>query len=105
VTFRELIDCVRTAVGSKAVVVPVPGWVMPPLTAALGLVLRDTLLTADEYRAMADGLADSSAPSTGQVVLTDWVAEHGARLGRRYANEISRHFATTSSSSGRGAGR
>jgi len=105
VTFRELVDCVRTAVGSKAVVVPVPGWVMPPLTAALGLVLRDTLLTADEYRAMADGLADSSAPSTGQVVLTDWVAEHGARLGRRYANEISRHFATTSPSSGRGEGR
>jgi uncharacterized protein YbjT (DUF2867 family) len=95
VTFRELIDCVRTAVGSKALVVPVPGWVMPPLTAALGLVLRDTLLTSEEYRAMADGLADSSAPSTGRIVFTDWVAAHGAQLGRHYANEIARHFATT----------
>jgi uncharacterized protein YbjT (DUF2867 family) len=96
VTFREVIDCVRTAVGSKALVMPVPGWVMPPLTAALGLALRDTLLTSEEYQAMADGLADSSAPSTGRIVFTDWVAEHGAQLGRHYANEISRHFANTS---------
>jgi NADH dehydrogenase len=96
VTFRELIDCVRAAVSSKALVIPVPGWVMPPLTAALGLALRDTLLTSEEYRAMADGLADSSAPSTGRIVFTDWVAEQGAHLGRHYANEISRHFARPS---------
>jgi uncharacterized protein YbjT (DUF2867 family) len=96
VTFRELIDCVRTAVGSKALVMPVPGWVMPPVTATLGLVLRDTLLTADEYKAMAGGLADSGAPSTGRIVFTDWVAEHGSQLGCHYANEIARHFATTS---------
>jgi nucleoside-diphosphate-sugar epimerase len=96
VTFRELIDCVRTAVGSKALVIPVPGWAIPPLTAALGLALRDTLLTADEYRAMADGLADSTAAATGQIVFTDWVNEHRAQLGRHYANEITRHFAITS---------
>jgi len=104
VTFRELIDCVRTAVGSKSLVVPVPGWIMPPLTAALGLALRDTLLTSEEYQAMADGLADSSAPSTGRIVFTDWVAEHGDQLGRHYANEISRHFANTSPKSQSGEG-
>jgi NADH dehydrogenase len=95
VTFRELVDCVRTAVGSRALVVRVPGWLLPPLTAALGLALRDTLLTADEYRAMADGLADSSAPSTGRVVFTDWVAEHGPQIGHHYANELARHFVTS----------
>jgi uncharacterized protein YbjT (DUF2867 family) len=105
VTFRELIDCVRTAVGSKALVMPVPGWVMPPLTAVLGLALRDTLLTSEEYRAMTDGLADSSAPSTGRIVLTEWVAQHGAQLGRHYANEISRHFANTPPKSRNGEGR
>jgi nucleoside-diphosphate-sugar epimerase len=104
-TFRELIDCVRSAVGSRARVAPVPGWAMPPLTAVLGLVLRDTLLTAQEYRAMADGLADSTAPSTGRIVLTDWVAEHGDQLGRHYANELTRHFVTASRKSPRGQGR
>lgn len=105
VTFRELVDCVRTAVGSRALVVPVPGWAMPPLTAILGLALRDTLLTADEYKAMADGLADSSAPSTGQIVFTDWVSEHGSQFGRHYANEVTRHFAVASPGSPAGERR
>lgn len=46
---------------------------------------------------MADGLADSDAQSTGRVVFTDWVAGHGATLGRRYANELDRHFRQPSS--------
>jgi uncharacterized protein YbjT (DUF2867 family) len=92
VTFRELVNVVRGAVGSHAVVVPVPGPALTSLSRALSLVLRDTLLTQDEYRAMADGLADSDAPATGTTVLTDWINEHGAELGRRYANELDRHF-------------
>jgi uncharacterized protein YbjT (DUF2867 family) len=92
VTFRELVEAVRAAVRSHAVVVPIPGRVLTCLSRALGLVLRDTLLTPDEYRAMADGLADSDAPATGTIVLTDWIAEHGPELGRRYANDFDRHF-------------
>ena len=92
VTFRELVDAVRAAVGSRAVVVNVPGPVVLALSRALGAALRDTLLTRDEYQAMADGLADSAAPATGDTVFTEWVAEHGAELGRGYANELDRHF-------------
>ena len=92
VTFRELVDAVRGAVGSHAVVVPIPGRVLTMLSSVLGVALRDTLLTRDEYRAMADGLADSAAPSTGTIVLTDWIEEHRDELGRRYANELHRHF-------------
>ena len=55
-------------------------------------MLRDRLLTGEEYRAMADGLADSGEPPTGQVKLTDWIADNGDTLGRRYANEIDRHY-------------
>jgi NADH dehydrogenase len=58
----------------------------------LSAVLRDTLLTRDEYQAMADGLADSAAASSGEIVFNDWVAEHGAELGRAYANDLDRHF-------------
>jgi nucleoside-diphosphate-sugar epimerase len=92
VTFRELVNTVRDAVSSHALVVPIPGPVLTGLSRALGLVLRDTLLTRDEYQAMADGLADSDAPATGTTVLTEWINEHGTELGRRYANELDRHF-------------
>jgi NADH dehydrogenase len=91
-TFRELVDAVRTAVGSHALVLPVPGRLLTAGSRALGLVLRDTLLTREEYYAMADGLADSDAPAAGSILLTDWIAENASELGRRYANELERHF-------------
>jgi len=90
--FREMVTAIRTATGSRALIVPAPGWVIPPLAAALGTALRDVLLTSEEYQAMAAGLADSAEPATGQTVLTDWIAEHGAQLGRTYASELDRHF-------------
>ena len=54
--------------------------------------VHDVLLTGDEYRAMADGLADTDGPATGSIALSTWIEEHAESLGRRYANEIDRHF-------------
>jgi uncharacterized protein YbjT (DUF2867 family) len=91
-TFRAMVGAIRAAVGSRAVLLPVPGALIPVLAGVLSVPLRDTLLTADEYSAMAAGLADSDAPASGQIVFTDWLREHRAELGRRYANELDRHF-------------
>jgi nucleoside-diphosphate-sugar epimerase len=90
--FRDMVLAIRAAVGSRALVVPAPGWAIPPLSAVLGAALRDVLLTPDEYRAMADGLADSDGPATGSNSLTQWIADHGSELGRSYANELTRHY-------------
>ena len=92
VTFAEMVRAIRAATGSRSAIVPVPGALIPPVAGLLGLALRDVLLTGDEYRAMADGLADSAEPAAGQTVLTEWIARHGDRLGRSYANELTRHY-------------
>ncbi|MEO7069971.1 MAG: NAD-dependent epimerase/dehydratase family protein [Nostocoides sp.] len=92
-TFRELLDCIRDAIGSKTLIASVPGAVFPLATAMLGRALRDTLLTREEYLAMVHGLADSAAPSTGEIRLTEWIASNRQTLGRTYAHEIKRHFA------------
>ncbi len=91
-TFRQMVAEIRDAVGSRSVIVPVPGAVIPALAAVLNVALRDTLLTADEYASMAAGRADSAGPAAGEVVFTDWVHAHGEELGRHYANELDRHF-------------
>jgi uncharacterized protein YbjT (DUF2867 family) len=91
-TFREMVSAVRAATGSRSLLVPAPGWLIPPLAAVLGAALRDVLLTPEEYQAMADGLATSDAPSAGQSSLLDWIAGHGDELGRVYANELDRHY-------------
>lgn len=94
-TFRELVEAIRATVGSKALLVPLPAPVLTITADLLGAVLRDRLLTADGYHAMADGLADSDAPTTGTTRLTDWITQHGPDLGLHYANEINRHYRST----------
>jgi uncharacterized protein YbjT (DUF2867 family) len=91
-TFRHMVEEIRAAVGSRSVIVPVPGTLIPALARMLNMALRDTLLTAAEYASMAAGRADSAAPATGHVRFTDWVREHGDQLGRSYANELDLHF-------------
>ena len=70
----------------------VPGIAVPALASLLGLVLRDVLLTGDEFRAMAEGMADTDGPATGMMSVSAWIQDHADTLGRNYANEIERHF-------------
>jgi uncharacterized protein YbjT (DUF2867 family) len=91
-TFREMVTAIRAATGSRSLLVPAPGWLIPPLSAVLGAALHDVLLTPEEYQAMAAGLATSDAPSAGPTSLMDWIAGHGKELGRVYANELDRHY-------------
>ena len=91
-TFVELVQFIKETVGSRSRVVRVPGSLIPPAAQLLGLALRDTVLTAEEYQAMADGLADTDGPATGETSLTRWITDHQGALGRSYANELDRHF-------------
>jgi len=91
-TFVELVNMIKDAIGSRSRLVHVPGSTLPTLSRIVGLVLGDVLLTRDEYRAMANALADSDAPTTGPTRISQWLVENGSTLGRNYANEIKRHF-------------
>jgi uncharacterized protein YbjT (DUF2867 family) len=91
-TFAELVSSLRDVIGSRARIVRVPGAVVPLLSRVVGLALHDVLLTRDEYGAMAAGLADTDGPATGTTALSEWAAAHRDDLGRRYANELERHF-------------
>jgi NADH dehydrogenase len=91
-TFRELLDHIRRSTGSRTRILPVPGAAFPAVTWVLGRALRDTLLTREEYLAMAAGMADSDASTTGETLLTEWIRENGESLGRTYAHELQRHY-------------
>ena len=91
-TFREFVALVREAIGSHAVVVPMP--VAASLLAArlIGLAVRDAVLRRDEVAELQAGLMRSSEPPTGRVRLADWLAVNADTIGRRWANELDRHF-------------
>jgi len=91
-TFLELVNAVRDTVGSRAHLIRVPAAAVPVLSRLIGFGLRDVVLTSDEYRALAGGLADTDGPSTGTTALSEWLLSQRGTLGMAYANELRRHF-------------
>jgi NADH dehydrogenase len=94
-SFRDLVALVRAAVDTNSPILRLPPRVMAAAAGALGLLLGDVVLTADEIRGLMAGLLVSHEPPLGQIAFSQWLNEHAASVGRSYANELRRHFAMT----------
>jgi NADH dehydrogenase len=92
-SFAEAVALVRSAVGGFAPIVPVPSQLMALAAHGLGAVVSDVVLTRDEISGLTSGLLVSDDPPLGELALSDWLEEHADEIGRRYANELERHFA------------
>jgi NADH dehydrogenase len=93
--FRDLVTLVRAAVNANAPILHIPPPVMAVAARALGLLVRDVVLTGDEIRGLMAGLLVSHAPPLGRVEFSRWLNEHSESVGRSYANELQRHFTRT----------
>jgi nucleoside-diphosphate-sugar epimerase len=91
-SFEELVRAIRDAVGRRTPILHAPPAAMAALARALGLVVRDVVLTADEIRGLTTGLLVSHQPALGHISFIEWLKEKGPALGRAYANELGRHF-------------
>jgi NADH dehydrogenase len=91
-TYEQLVRAVRKALRKRTRVVHAPPAVVAALARALGLVVRDVVLTADEIRGLTAGLLVSHRPALGRVSFLEWLQEHASTLGREYASELDRHF-------------
>jgi NADH dehydrogenase len=90
--FDELVRLVRRAVGSRALVTPVPPWLLLLASRLLRPVVGDVVLTADEVLGLRANLLVSRGPATGTTRFTEWLAEHAHELGTSWASELDRHF-------------
>ena len=91
-TYRALVDLVRDAVGSRSLVLPMPGLVVLATAKLLGVVLRDVVLTRDEIRELTSSLLTSHDPPLGTIRVTDWVRANADALGRRWSSELARNY-------------
>lgn len=91
-TYRELVDLVRSVVGSRSMVLPMPRTAVLGAASVLGLLVRDQVLTRDEVEELTSSLLTSTEPVRGRIRLSDWVAANAERLGRRWASEIARNY-------------
>jgi uncharacterized protein YbjT (DUF2867 family) len=90
IPFQELVRAVREATGSSSPILHVPARVFFAAARALGLLVKDVVLTSEEITALTTGLLASQQPAQGKIAFTTWVSEHD--IGRTYANEVNRHF-------------
>lgn len=59
---------------------------------AVGLVVRDVVVTRDELDALEAGLLVSHEPPRGTASFADWLVANGECLGRVYTSELNRNF-------------
>lgn len=91
-TYEQLVRAVRDALGRRTPILHAPPAAVAALSHALGVVVRDVVLTADEIRGLTAGLLVSHQPALGRVSFLEWLQENASTLGRAYANELDRHF-------------
>jgi uncharacterized protein YbjT (DUF2867 family) len=91
-SFDELVHEIRSAVGSRRPILHLPAVAMTAVARALGLLLGDVVLTADEISGLTAGLLVSHEPPQGQIVFSEWLSQHTRVVGQTYANELQRHF-------------
>lgn len=95
-TFEELVRLISAKVGRPVRVVRVPTHLAYLCTRLTGLVMRDIVLTWEEYKGLTSSLLAPEGPPTGDTRLSQWLSENREQIGRNYASEVARHYADPS---------
>jgi NADH dehydrogenase len=98
-TFNALVQHIAKAVGSRAVLVPVPPPLALSLVKVVGTLVGDVVLTRDEIEGLMANLLVSEAPPRAKTCLSDWLRQNAATVGTKYFSELRRHYVTAISSS------
>lgn len=91
-TFAEYVRQIAAACGLHRVLLPAPNPVVLGALGLIGLTFRDTILTRDELIGLQREMLLSKAAALGRESVSAWLQAHGQGLGRRYINDLDRHF-------------
>jgi uncharacterized protein YbjT (DUF2867 family) len=95
-TFEELVRLIARNVGSRANIAHVPVEVALGASKLIGFAVRDVVVTRDELQGLMADLVVTDGPATGTRRLSEWLTDNAATVGKRYASEVSRHYARRS---------
>lgn len=94
-TFKELLQVLRRATGSRCLLVPTPVQVALALSKLVGTVTKDVVVTRRELEGLMAELIVSDEPPLGTTSFSAWAMANGSRIGKRYESEIRRNFRHT----------
>src|SRR5438132_1237117 len=78
----QLVRAVRDALGRRRPILHPPPAAVADLSHALGVVVRDVVLTGDEIRGLTAGLLVSHQPVLGRVSFLERLKENASTLGK-----------------------
>jgi NADH dehydrogenase len=88
-----MVRMIAASVGRTVRFVHVPIALAYLSTLLAGWIVKDAVLTREEYRGLMDNLLSPEGPSTGGTRLSEWMLGNAGGLGREYASEVGRHYA------------
>ena len=89
-TFRELWGLLARSMGLWRPVLPVPHAVGYMAARLLGSLVGDVMLTREEIAGLSQDRLAVSGCGLGERLLSVWLQQHAAALGREYASELAR---------------
>jgi len=93
-SFEELVRLIAARVGRRVRLIHLPAAVAYAATLVTGWMVGDVVLTWEEYKGLMSNLLAPVGPSAGRTRLSEWLADNADRVGRNYASEVGRHFAS-----------
>jgi|ERR1700722_3921192 uncharacterized protein YbjT (DUF2867 family) len=91
-TFEDLVRLIAQCTGRSIRLLHLPAAISYMATLTTGWALGDVVLTWEEYKGVMSGLLESGAAATGNIKLSEWLANNADQVGRNYASEVARHF-------------
>jgi uncharacterized protein YbjT (DUF2867 family) len=92
-SFDVLVRLIAAKVGRPVRIVRVPAHLAYLCTRLAGLMMRDVVLTWEEYKGLMSNLLAPQGPPAGETRLSQWLSENREQIGRHYASELARHYA------------
>ena len=91
-TFEECVRLIARSIGRRGRILHMSPRVTHLLTATVGKLIGDVVLTRDEIAGLMADLLVSDRPPTCVTRLTDWLRDRADTLGTHYASELARHY-------------
>ncbi len=92
-SFEELVRLIAERVERRIRLVHLPTTLAYVSTLVTGWLVRDVVLTWEEYLGLMSNLLVTEGPAAGETRISEWLRENSERVGKRYASEVARHFA------------
>jgi NADH dehydrogenase len=91
-TFKQTVELIEKTISISRPLIPLPPRLALLAAQILSVFVKDVMLTPEEVDGLMANLLISKEAPRCKTSLRSWLEENKATVGKRYANELERHF-------------